>query len=377
MIAPLEPTRTSLTIVIGLVLAFAFFAQVGCNSDSPPTAKTVESPAPVSTTKVSSLKPNQFKPRLSDYGLFKEPMNELSPAADCFIYELNTPLFSDYSKKQRLVKLPPGTQARYRDKGVLEFPQGTIIAKTFYYHANANEPSSDRRLIETRILEHRSYGWVGVSYLWNEDQTEAELAIAGATVEVNWLHEDGEPKSINYNVPNLNDCKRCHTNEVMEPIGPKAGNLNRLVKLHGDEVNQLHHFRQTGLLQGLPELDSVARLATWNDESSGTLDERARAYLEVNCAHCHNPIGPARNSGLHLNIDEDEPYHLGVFKSPIAAGKGTGGRTYGIVPGKPDESIMEYRMWTVQPGEIMPEFGKSMVHEEGHRLIRDWIAAMK
>lgn len=323
------------------------------------------------------LRQTSYKPQLADYGLFQGSMQELRPAEGVFEYELNTPLFSDYSQKQRVVKLPPGTSIKYKSQGPLDFPIGTVIAKTFYYAANLNQPDSKRQLIETRILEHRQSGWVGIPYLWNEAQTEAKLAIAGATVEVEWRHTDGKLKTNSHQVPNLNDCKRCHTNVVNEPIGPKAHNLNRDVASANGERNQLAAWSEMGILNGLPELDQVPRLSVWNNPSTGTLDHRARAYLEVNCAHCHSPIGPARNSGLHLNIEETKPYHLGTYKTPVAAGKGTGGRLYGIVPGKPDESIMEYRMRTIKPGEIMPEFGKSMVHREGLALIRDWITQME
>ncbi len=96
-----------------------------------------------------------------------------------------------------------------------------------------------------------------------------------------------------------------------------------------------------------------------------------------NCSHCHNPVGPAQYSGLHLNVEETNQYHLGTFKSPVAAGTGSGGRRYGIVPGEPDESILEYRMRSLKPGEIMPEYGKSLVHKEGLALIRQWITQMQ
>ncbi len=319
---------------------------------------------------------SQFKPRLSDYGLFRSSISDLQPAEGVVEYELNTPLFTDYAQKQRLIKLPPGLSANYTAQGPFDFPVGTIIAKTFYYRADLNDPTSKRHLVETRILEHRDSGWVGIPYVWNEDQADADLAIAGATIEVSWKHTDGETRTNSHSVPNLNDCKRCHTSLVMEPIGPKANNLNRDVRYeHGDQ-NQLAHWSQIGFLSGAPEPAKIPRLAVWNDESA-EIGARARAYLEVNCAHCHSPNGPARNSGLHLNVEETNPYHLGYFKTPVAAGKGTGGRLYGIVPGKPQESILEYRMQTSKPGEIMPEFGKSLVHDEGLALIRRWIASMQ
>ncbi|MDA7909008.1 hypothetical protein N9B68_00790 [bacterium] len=360
-----------------LLITVLLFMLVGCEPTVSPVSDSSNGVEQDGTSQLPNSRISKYKPKLSDYEIFQIPMDELKPASEVIEYDLNTPLFSDYSQKQRLIKLPPGTQINYKPRGPLDFPVGTIIAKTFYYAKDLTDSSSSRRLVETRIMEHRTEGWVGIPYLWNSDQTDAELAIIGATVDVSWIHSDGTPRSNSHLVPNLNDCKRCHTDTEMHPLGPKAANLNRDLALSGSHENQLEHWRHAGLIDGLPELSEIPKLAVWNDESTGTVDHRARAYLEVNCAHCHNPIGPARNSGLHLNIEETNPYHLGTFKIPVAAGKGTGGRLYGIVPGKPDESILEYRMQTTKSGEIMPEFGKSLVHDEGLALIRTWIKEMK
>jgi uncharacterized repeat protein (TIGR03806 family) len=304
-------------------------------------------------------------------------MRNLTPADDVILYELNTPLFTDYAEKQRLVKLPPGMPARYTAQGPLDFPVGTVIAKTFFYPADLREPARDRDLIETRILVHEASGWVGIPYLWNAEQTDADLALTGGAVDVSWVHLDGASRQSTHLVPNMNDCKRCHVSEAMQPIGPKASNLNREIAFaHGTE-NQLVAWQKRGFLQGLPADEHLPRMAIWNDPTSGTVDARARAYLDVNCGHCHSPDGPARNSGLHLDVATSDPYRLGVFKTPVAAGRGTGGRLYGIVPGRPDESIMHHRMATLTAGEMMPEFGRSLVHEEGLELLTRWISEMR
>ena len=386
-------TRPSLNLA-GLCLVALLTLMVGCNRDSNSQTTQQQAKSDTGLTSVSNeaasrtSRLSQYRSKLSDYGLFQEPMGKLQPAEGVIEYQLNTPLFTDYAQKQRLIKLPAGTAIDYTPHGPLDFPVGTIIAKTFYYAHDLQpdqiEGQGQRQLIETRILENRGgeVGWVGIPYVWNEDQTDAELAIAGDAIDVSWIHTDGTVRKNVHAVPNLNDCKRCHTNLVMEPVGPKANNLN--LRLDGRNknltraapVNQLVAWQDMGWLRGLPDLDSVPRLVKWDDPSE-SIHDRARAYLDVNCAHCHNEQGPARNSGLHLNVEEQQAYRLGKFKTPVAAGKGTGGRMYGIVPGKPDESIMEYRMRTTKPGEIMPEFGKSLVHEEGLALIREWIEQME
>ena len=319
---------------------------------------------------------NKYPQLLSDYKLYRGELAKLEPSEGVVEYDLNTPLFSDYSGKQRLLWLPPGTSAEYQSFDAFEFPVSTVISKTFYYAQDMNDSTRGRRLIETRILKRTDDGWIGLPYVWNDEQTEATLSLAGAAVDVEWIDEDGVVRNNTHLVPNLNDCKRCHQNASMAPLGPNARNLNRDFEYaHGTE-NQLSYWTRMGHLSDAPKPEETPRLAVWNDPRTGTLDERARAWLEVNCAHCHNPNGPARNSGLNLNIDVTDRYQIGILKTPVAAGKGTGGRNYSIVPGKPDESIMLYRLETTQPGALMPEFGRTVVHHESVALIREWIESL-
>ncbi len=133
---------------------------------------------------------------------------------------------------------------------------------------------------------------------------------------------------------------------------------------------------EAGYLKGAPAHDAAPKLAVWNDPSSSSLDDRARAWLEINCAHCHNPHGPASNSGLDLRFSQRDPVKWGVMKVPVAAGRGSGGRSYDIVPGKPDESILTYRLESTEPGIMMPELPRRMVDEESLSLIKEWIASM-
>jgi uncharacterized repeat protein (TIGR03806 family) len=338
----------------------------GCGSRSGPAPATVAAQAPA----------RPFE-KLSQYALFTgEPAAQI-PAKGVIPYDLNSPLFSDYAEKSRFVKLPAGTHATYRDVDVFEFPIGTVIAKTFAYPRDARDPSKGCRLIETRILEREPDGWVGRPYIWNDAQTEATLDVAGDTVDLSWIHTDGRTRTNNYIIPNSNQCKGCHkAGEMVVPIGPKARHLNRDFAYREGTENQLDHWTRLGALVGAPPSHAAPRLAVWDDPKSGTLDDRARAWLEINCAHCHNPEGPARNSGLDLLASQRNPTSFGVYKVPVAAGIGSGGRAYDIVPGQPDQSIIAYRVASTHPGVMMPELGKRLVHDEGVALIRQWIAAM-
>src|SRR3546814_358703 len=123
--------------------------------------------------------------------------------------------------------------------------------------------------------------------------------------------------------------------------------------------------------------DTLFPYTTLFRSAHASLAGRARAYLDINCGHCHNEKGPADTSGLWLDVGDHPPRHLGLCKPSIAAGQGTGGHRFGIVPGKPAESILAYRMASDAPGVRMPEIGRDVVHREGVELIDAWIAAME
>ena len=318
------------------------------------------------------------KEKLSEYGFFEGNLANLKPVADVIPYELNTPLFSDYAHKLRFFKVPEGTTANYTEKEVLEFPVGTYIIKNFYYHNDERDHAKGRQIMETRLLLHQEDGWKALpTYVWNAEQTEAVMTVEGATIDVSWVDNSGKTMDLAYSAPSQSLCKSCHVkNGELTPIGPKARQLNRNAVFASNEVNQLTHYANLGLLSGLPELSKVFKSPVWDNPSTGTLHRRALAYLDMNCAHCHSKGGPGNTSALHLTEFETNEFNLGINKHPIAAGKGTGGRPYDIVKGEPENSILLYRMEATSPGEMMPEVARKLVHEEGVELIREWITKM-
>jgi Planctomycete cytochrome C. len=114
----------------------------------------------------------------------------------------------------------------------------------------------------------------------------------------------------------------------------------------------------------------------WSDETQN-INDRVRSYLDVNCGHCHSPTGNANSTGLYLHLDETRDIHLGVYKKPVATGRGSGGLKYSIVPGKPEESILLHRMISLDPGVMMPESGRALSHKEAVEMVRDWILLLK
>lgn len=301
-----------------------------------------------------------FPAHISDYGFFVD-LKTRTPAPRLMRYDLETPLFSDYAEKERYIYVPAGKQARYDPDKAFDLPVGAALVKTFGYHIDgAFKP------LETRVLLHRAEGWVPIPYVWNADGTDADVRRAGTRIPVRFADSAGEAHAISYAVPNQNQCKDCHglAGRVV-PIGVKARYLN-----HG---GQLEAMLSAGMLDRLPA--DAPRVARWND-AGASLDARARAYLEINCAHCHNPQGAASNSGLFLELARSDAEARGIGKRPVAAGRGAGTRDFDIVPGDADASILTFRMESTDPGIAMPELGRATVHKEGVALIREWIDSM-
>ncbi|MCA8986457.1 MAG: right-handed parallel beta-helix repeat-containing protein [Planctomycetaceae bacterium] len=334
-------------------------------------------PDPAGKTNLAASVYRSLPDQLSGWGLFDGEVNQQQPAEGVIPYLLNTQLFSDYTSKYRFIRLPEGKSMTYQQTGVFDFPVGAVIAKTFSYPHDMRKPDAGERLMETRIEFRAESGWYGVTYIWNEDQTDATLSLGGADQQVTFINHAGEKVDHNYLIPNANMCVSCHSVDgQFVPLGPTAANMNREGMQAYAGVNQLVSWAHAGKLAAHPELENAPQMPVFDDSSTGTLAERARAWLDVNCAHCHNPRGTARTSGLDLSWGQTEEAKFGVWKSPVAAGRATAGRKYDIVPGKPEESILLYRIESNEPGVRMPSLARSLRQEEAVELIHEWISQM-
>ena len=292
-----------------------------------------------------------FPQKLSAWHLYTETRDGLKPNNRVLPYSLRTPLFSDYADKYRFVWMPQGTSAEYRDDTIFEFPIGTILSKSFAFPSGNSE-----RLIETRLLVHTNSGWAALPYIWNDSQTEATLQLVPDPVPIKFGTHD-----FTYQIPNVNECKECHdNNKTLLPIGPKARNLGK---------EQVARWAEVGYLKNASK--EFSEVAVWNKPETGSLEERALAYLDNNCAHCHQPGGTAGYTGVDLRYGHFQP---GYCKHPNSAGN-MHGLQFDIVPGDPDQSVLVYRLSSTTPKVMMPQIGRSTVHSEAVALIRDWIAS--
>ena len=296
----------------------------------------------------------QFLPKLADLKIFRGNPSDLIPNTTSHEYSLSTPLYSDYAQKFRTISLPEGAQMTYNGEGLLQFPDNTVISKTFFYYNDERDPSKGKKLLETRILIKTNGTWDMGNYLWNEDQTEAELSNEAPVIQVNWVDSSGSGQSVGYKVPFSVNCTQCHdVNNTTIPIGPKARNLNFVY----NGKNQLQYFIDKGLLSGAPAISEIERLPDWLDDSF-TLTERAKAYMDVNCAHCHQPSGYHNsNQGVRPDFRYETSYadsNVEDFKADIRLRV---------------ETDPAY-------GPSMPLVGITQLHTEGVDLIQAYIDSL-
>ena len=296
---------------------------------------------------------SDYPQALSEYGFFVSAERQI-PAPAVTPYRLNTPLWSDGAEKLRFVYIPSGQQAKANGEGLLDLPVGSALIKTFKFGS---------KLIETRVLLHRADGWVALPYVWDADQKEARLTLGGKRIALT----GPEGKPLSYAVPNKNQCKECHgVAGAVTPIGPKAYNL---------APAWLAALQKAGKLDRVPAVSK--RIPLWEDRAHADAALAARGYLDVNCAHCHNPNGAASNSGLYLGWLESDPIKLGIGKRPVAAGRGSGNLEFDVVPGDAAHSILYYRMASLEGGIAMPELGRAALDPAGMAAVQRWIGEMK
>jgi uncharacterized repeat protein (TIGR03806 family) len=305
---------------------------------------------------------------------------DVAPEAGVTPYTLNTPLFSDYAVKRRTVWMPSGSSATYNATDVFDFPDGTVLTKSFGFPDDMRKAQPIITWVETRIIWKQAGTWQGMGYTWDAAQKTATAAPGGVpNFSVSWIDANGQPAGTNsYLVPSVVQCQDCHESGLaFVPIGPKARNLNGNNAYPGAGTeNQLASWTAKGILSGAPDPSAAPKLAVWNDPTTGTLDDRARAYLESNCAHCHSQNGASGYTGLWLSSLETNPGNLGICKKPVAAGQGGCGLTYDIVPGSPENSILHCRLASTELAILMPEIGRSLVDVDGLQLITDWLTSL-
>ena len=311
----------------------------------------------------------RFPQRLSDTGLFTDLRN-LTPHPALVPYSLNAPLWSDGARKQRYIMLPDMQKIRVGKDGRYEFPEGTILVKTFWLGPKERTVLTGIRL-ETRLLVKSPSGWAGYTYVWNDEQEDAFL-IHGRVEQDLPAGMAGAGGTRRWTFPSRTDCMSCHTAAAGYVLGFRTEQINRLHDYDGVKENQIDALNRIGYFDGAVSSNDPA-MTDWSDPEADNTGA-VRAYLDANCAMCHQPTGPG-NANIDLRWDTplektnvlDKPpgmWDLGILGARLLA------------PGKPERSLLYVRMKrTDEKG--MPNLAHNLPDAEALARIAAWIREMK
>lgn len=295
-----------------------------------------------------------FPRRLSETGCM-DPANPLLPGPALVPYDVNAALWSDGSQKERWLAIPDGQQITVLEDGDWDFPNGTVLVKTFRI---------DCKPVETRLfVRHDDGGWAGYSYEWNEEGTDATLLATGKTVTL--------PNGQQWGYPSRGECMQCHTAAAGRALGPETAQLNREIRWpDGSRANIVDTLNHVGMLAGV-DGEAMHLPALPNPFGDAPLADRARSYLHANCASCHRPEGVGqgildlRYGAEDTALCEEEPQEgdLGIPGALL------------LTPGDPSHSLVSLRMGMQGKGR-MPPLGTALIDEPGLQLIDDWIRSI-
>ncbi|MBK9176451.1 MAG: hypothetical protein IPM46_08940 [Flavobacteriales bacterium] len=359
--------RRTWLILIGIVATVA-----GCRHDH----EELVEPVPIAPTGQGvTMNLDQVPyPTLSEYNFFVGAMAAHQPNSGVLPYDVITPLFSDYAHKFRFVWMPPNASASFNGPDrPLDFPDGAVLIKTFYF--DAVQPSDARRILETRLMIKRSGQWLFADYVWNEEQTEATLDMNGRFVPLTWRDELGNLRDVNYRIPAAAECFTCHKlNDQPMPIGPKLRNLARSFDYAEGPREQIGKWVDMGYLQsGFPTPQPVAK---W-DDTDALLNDRVRAYVDMNCAHCHADGKHCDYRPMRFAWQETaQPTNLGVCVEPEDPLLSNPELVYIVAPSNTFRSMLLHRITATDESVRMPLLGRTVVHEEAVQLVTEWINSL-
>ena len=318
---------------------------------------------------------------LSQTGVFTNTP-ALAPYAGLIPLQPNVALWSDGALKSRYFAIPnsgaPGPVAQqigYQPTGSWTFPAGSVFVKTFTLLTNQSDPASIRRL-ETRLLVRDMNGAVyGVTYKWRPDNSEADLLTGSSNEVINITTPAGVvPQTWYY--PSPGDCLLCHTPPAGYVLGVNARQLNgNLTYPNGVTDNQLRTLNRLGLLHpaidegALPGIESLAALTN----QAASPQQRARSYLDANCAMCHLPGGSGPTfDGRYDTTLTNQNLILGV----LAKGNLGYDNAFVVKPADVWRSILYDRMNTTNNAVKMPSLARNLIDTNAVQVIGAWINSL-
>jgi uncharacterized repeat protein (TIGR03806 family) len=339
-----------------------------------------------------------FPTKLSQTGLFAT-VQDHSMAEGAIPYAVNAPFWSDGASKVRFLALPSDGRIGITDRWGWDLPESTVIVKSFGLEMREGDPTS-HRWIETRLLTKQQGEWVGYSYAWNEDQTDADLVQKGGR-DREFDIRSSNPSQPNrmqvWHYPSRAECMVCHTRAANYVLGISTPQMNRDFDYGaGLVLNQLEAIEAMGIVKsnwlvGAKKLPTDSQLPLRSDNllrtspsgyeklsnpylSTESIDKRARAFLHSNCAYCHVEAGGG-NAKMDLSI-YSKPDAMRIFGVPPTHHHFEKENARLIAPNRPEQSVLLHRVAIRAPGQ-MPPLGSSMADRESVAMLKEWILQLK
>jgi uncharacterized repeat protein (TIGR03806 family) len=323
---------------------------------------------------------NPVPPRLSKTGCFVS-LSPLKAAEGLVPYEVNAPLWSDGAGKARWLVLPKGAKPNKRstadnaappitaNKNDLlgwDLPVGSIAIKHFY---RQGAPGQAGHLpMETRFIQRRADDWRMLTYTWDQNGKDATLALGGGVSMFN-----GKDGDVAWRYPSTGDCKSCHAAETPTKfLGLHSAQLDGARTATGH--NQVDIWLDAGLLGKYDPKASHTRFADPRVEG-GDIGTRARTYLHVQCASCHQPNSSA-STDLDLRFGAALKATGSCGNAPQKGDLGVAGAKL-LAVGDPAKSLLTLRMKTTDESQRMPAKGVSITDQIGVTLLEAWIKSLK
>ena len=316
---------------------------------------------------------SDFPRKLSESGLFSD-IKSLSPSPGVVPYSINASAWADHASSERWVAIP-GSGAIKAEGETWTFPPDSVLVKTLSLEMEKGKPSTRRR-VETQLLHFDGIDWQTYSYEWNADQSDAVLLPAtGAerSFEVSDVDAAGGKRVQTWRFSGRGECQRCHNKWSGPPLGFNTAQLNKSHDYYGQTAAQLETLAHIKLIDRTISSGDSMRLNQAADRAA-SIEDRARAYLHVNCSHCHRDnAGGAVLSKMTFGLPLDKTDMVGFRPT-----QGTFGihDARVIAPGDPYRSVLYYRISKLGGGR-MPHIGSTEIDNDGVDLIFNWISNIK
>ena len=321
---------------------------------------------------VTGTPTNSFPATLTETGLFAD-LADLSPSPGLIPYEPNLTFWSDHAIKRRWFTVPDAADLMtWRRDANWTYPTGMVWVKHFDMEMTRGNPATKRRL-ETRVLVKTDTSTYGVSYRWNEEQTEATL-VPDEGVEFDLtIVENGTPRIQRWGIPSRSSCLTCHTPQAGGALSFNTRQLNRDGSMNGFTGNQLGLLHAAGYFANTPDSPNVLPRHARPDETDVPLETRVRSYLAVNCAYCHRADGTV--NGAHW----DGRPELSLTATNLINGEVTNNQANPanllVVPGDLTHSVVYNRIAVENGFTRMPPLATNELDHAAIALMQSWITS--